>query len=143
MTANLADKVGFTLMKNKSAKRRDRKRLRGTTIYADAAKGGISQQTVKVNTKGKINKGSLCRIHLLKSSPKEFVFQMKVTYFTSKQVWERVTKVVDPMTDGLAIHKTCNLESGGILISAESEVDIAKLEAELGETKSNANLFVS
>ena len=47
------------------------------------------------------------------------------------------------MIDGLAIRGTRNLASGSILISAESEADIAKLEAKLGSTDSKANLSVS
>ena len=61
-------------------------------------------------------------------------------HLTSKQVWERVTKTVDPIKDGLAICKTRNLVSGDILISTENEADIAKLEAKLGSTNSNTSL---
>ena len=59
------------------------------------------------------------------------------------QVWEKVINTVDPMRDGLAIREIRNLASGGILISTESEADIAKLEAKLGSAYSNVNLSVS
>ena len=140
----MADKEGFTLVKTKSALRRERKRLRGTVTYADATKNGASQHTAKANTKE--NNGSSREIRKLKSFPNDFVLFVHPNegeHLTSKQVWERVTNTVDPMRDGLAIRGTRNLASGGILISAESEPDIAKLETKLGAADSNANLSVS